>query len=60
MPDVYCEVCGEKLPIQGTYRATDFMSQTYFFCSIEDEEKFLADPNQFIKQDKQRFEQPTK
>jgi YHS domain-containing protein len=56
MPDVYCEVCEQRLPIEVTYRAGDFMGHSYFFCSIEDEEKFLKDPETYIKRDKEKFQ----
>lgn len=57
MADVFCEVCEKRLPIETTYRAADFMGQTYFFCSIEDQEKFLANPDPFIKRDKETQQQ---
>jgi YHS domain-containing protein len=56
MPDVYCEVCEKKLPIEITYRAGDMMGSSYFFCSIEDEEKFLADPDKYLKRDREKFQ----
>lgn len=57
MADVFCEVCEQRLPIETTFRATDFMGKTYFFCSIEDQEKFLANPDPYIQKDKQTQQQ---
>lgn len=52
MANVFCEVCEQKLPEEAVFRSTDFMGHTYFFCTLEDQDKFLADPDRFIRKDK--------
>lgn len=57
MAKVFCEVCETRQPEETAFRSTDFMGHTYFFCSIEDEQKFLANPDRFIKRDKETQQQ---
>jgi len=59
MANVFCEVCEKRLPEETVFRSTDFMGHTYFFCSVEDQEKFLANPDRFIKRDKETQQQVT-
>lgn len=57
MANVYCEVCEQRLPEETVYRAADVMGHTYFFCSLDDQERFLAEPDRFIQHDKQTQQQ---
>lgn len=59
MANVFCEVCEKRLPEETVFRSTDFMGHTYFFCSVDDQEKFLANPDRFIKRDKETQQQVT-
>lgn len=57
MANVFCEVCEKRQPEETVFRSTDFMGHTYFFCSLDDQEKFLADPDRYIKRDKETQQQ---
>ena len=45
--DAVCPVDGMKIRVTGDTPATEFQGRTYYFCSEEEQRKFLRHPERF-------------
>jgi len=51
-----CAVCGMEIPAEADTITVEYQGKVYHFCSAEDKAKFLANPEQYVKQDTTKAE----
>lgn len=44
-----CVVCGMEIPAEADTITTEYNGVVYHFCSPQDKEKFLANPEMYVK-----------
>jgi YHS domain-containing protein len=52
-----CPVDGRRMIVTEHTPATEYRGTTYYFCTQQDKEAFLKDPEQYAKQDVSRVKE---
>lgn len=46
-----CAVCGMEIPAEADTITAEYEGKVYHFCSIQEKEAFLAEPEKYVKAD---------
>ncbi|MBI3797934.1 MAG: YHS domain-containing protein [Deltaproteobacteria bacterium] len=49
-----CPVDGRRMTVTEQTPATEYLGKTYYFCTQQDKETFLKDPERYAKKDVSR------